>query len=271
MSLWSKIVGTIETTFQIGLGGPKIKNNSSVLEARNAADSGYVVVRGATPVGDSDLTTKLFVDTVATPTIVTAQHNGGVALPANTGVRHFYVVSTTGAFATIGNLLFDDGSAVGDVTVITTAARMIVTTAALSGGTVTFKADSPYVWDTDGVAWVAAGPSGVSGAIREIRLTITNAATQDSVAMIPSFAKVTEATLNIVTPYSGGATITVGRVGSLTLLQDTTDNLATVAGLYQVMQDTDWGVTELVVRVTVAGAPAAGAGYCIVKYTLPDT
>lgn len=71
MSLWSKIRGTIETIFQIGLGGPQLKNNSGAIEARNAGDSAFAVVRGAAPVGDNDLVTKTYADTLATRSIVT--------------------------------------------------------------------------------------------------------------------------------------------------------------------------------------------------------
>jgi len=272
MSLWSKIIGTIEDRFQLGLGGPLLKDSSGAVDARNSADSGYAIVRGATPIGDNDLTTKMYVGTVAAPTIVTGEWDGAVALTNNTVTRRYYVVSTTGGVAAIGELIWDNGLNDGlPLTIIPAAARMIVTTVALTGGTVTFKADSPYVWDTDGVSWIAAGPSGVSGAIRELRMPIALAATQASTAKIPANAVVTEATLDIVTPYDAGTTITVGRTLSLALLQSTSDNLATVAGIYQSMQDTDWGVTEIEVTVTVGGViPAAGAGFCIVKYTMPD-
>lgn len=38
MSILSSLKGTFQTAFQIGKGGPKVKNNSGVIEARNAAD-----------------------------------------------------------------------------------------------------------------------------------------------------------------------------------------------------------------------------------------
>jgi hypothetical protein len=270
MSLFSKIRGTIENLFQLGLAGPQLKNNAGVIEARNAADSGFVIARGAAPVGDSDLTNKQYVDTLFSRTVVTTQFDGNNALPANTGVEHFYVVSTTGPNATIGQLLWDDGSGVGTVLVLAAKAQMIITSQAFSGGTVTFKADTPYVWDTVSTSWVNAGGSALSGSIREIRYAITNAATQDSASQIPANAFIEEAQLEVVTPYSGGATISIGIPGSLTLFQLTTDNLATVSGLYGVPQDTPVGGAAAVVRTTIAGAPAAGTGFVIVKYTVPD-
>jgi hypothetical protein len=270
MSLWTKVRGTIETIFQVGLGGPQLKNNAGALESRNAGDSAFAVHRGASPVGDNDLATKAYVDTVASPTIVTAQFNGGNALPANTGVEHFYVVSTTGVNATIGQLIWDDGSGAGTATVIAAAARMIVTTVALTGGTVTFKADTPYIWDIAGSSWVNAGPAGLSGAVREIRFALTNAASQSSAAQIPANAIVKERDVIVVTPFSGGATITVGQTGTPALLQGTTDNLPQTAGSYELAEEIGWGAAALAVLVTVAGAPAAGAGFVAVRYSLPD-
>lgn len=47
MSVLSKLLGTFQTTFQIGKAGPKVKNNGGVIEARNAADSAYADVKAA--------------------------------------------------------------------------------------------------------------------------------------------------------------------------------------------------------------------------------
>lgn len=66
MSLWSKIIGTAESFFQIGLGGPQWKNDKTTaqvgLEARTLDDATYVAVRGADPQIDDDLTTKRYTD-----------------------------------------------------------------------------------------------------------------------------------------------------------------------------------------------------------------
>lgn len=83
MSLWSKIRGTIETIWQIGLGGPQVKNNAGNVDMRNAGDTAYVIVRGATPVAANDLATKAYVD------------NGSVI--ADGGVQTIRVALGTGA------------------------------------------------------------------------------------------------------------------------------------------------------------------------------
>ena len=47
MSVLSKLAGTFQATFQIGKSGPKVKNNSGVLEVRNAADAAYANTKAA--------------------------------------------------------------------------------------------------------------------------------------------------------------------------------------------------------------------------------
>jgi hypothetical protein len=272
MSLWSKIRGTQELLFQLGLGGPNVKNNAGAVENRNAGDTAFAIVRGASPQGDNDLVTKAYADTLSTRSIVTAQISGASALPNNSAVEHFIVVSTTGGTGTIGQLYWDDGSNSGTVTVIpATSGSMILTTVALSGGTVSFKADTLYMWDTVAGAWTAASGAGASGSLRVIRLAITNAASQSSASTIPANAVVVDTKVDITTPYSAGATITVGQTGSAALLQGTGDNLATVAGVYETSQDVAWGASALAVLVTVTGAPAAGAGFVVVQYVVADS
>ncbi|NBR01110.1 MAG: hypothetical protein EBT79_13365 [Actinobacteria bacterium] len=45
MSVLSKLAGTFQSTFQIAKGGAKLKNNSGVIEIRNAGDSAYANVK----------------------------------------------------------------------------------------------------------------------------------------------------------------------------------------------------------------------------------
>jgi hypothetical protein len=269
--IWKKLLGTISNNFALGLGGPQLKNNAGVIEHRNTGDTAFAIARGASPVGDNDLVTKAYADTLATRSIVTAQISGASALPNNSAVEHFIVVSTTGGNGSIGQLYWDDGSNSGTVTVIpATSGSMILTTVALSGGTVTFKADTLYMWDTVAGAWVAASGAGASGSLREIRFAITNAASQSSATQIPANAVVVDTAVEITTPYSAGATIAVGQTGTTNLLQATTDNLPQTAAIYDVEGDTAWGASALAVLVTVAGAPAAGAGFVLVTYCVPD-
>jgi hypothetical protein len=172
MSLYSKIRGTIESLFQLGLSGPQLKNNSGAIELRNSTDAAFVVGRGADPVGPNDFVTKQSL-------------------------------------------------------------------------------------------------TGLAGVMNVIRFAIGTGATQDSTTSIPANAVVTDCKLDVQTPYSGGATISIGQPGTLTEFQATTDNNPQAAGIYQLMQDTAV-VGAGVVRVTVAGAPGAGAGFVVVEYAVPE-
>lgn len=49
MSFYSKIRGTVESLFQLGLDGPQLKRNVSVIEARDATDAAFAIVRAAEP------------------------------------------------------------------------------------------------------------------------------------------------------------------------------------------------------------------------------
>jgi hypothetical protein len=88
MSLFSKLRGTIETLFQLGLGGPQFKNNAAVIECRDSADATFVNARGADPVGVNDFATKQYIDGMIPAYFGdgsdgTATFNG-VAIPAGT-------------------------------------------------------------------------------------------------------------------------------------------------------------------------------------------
>jgi hypothetical protein len=271
MGLFSRLAGVTASFFQIGgPNGPGLNNSgNTAIEARNAANTAFVIVRGGAPIGDNDLTTKAYVDKTANkPIPASLQFNGNSVLPANTATEQFYVVTTTGANATIGQILWDDGSGVGTVAVIPAATgNTIVTTAAFSGGTISLLANQMYVWT--GAAWLDIAPS-VAGVTNMIRFAVTNAASQSSATSIPANAIIYDARLDVTTPYSGGASISLGITGSVALFMATADNTATVANLYQAQQDTSVGASAAPLLVTVTGAPAAGSGFAIVIYSIPN-
>ena len=267
--VFSKLLGTLSSFFQIGgTAGPGINANGAVLETKNAANNAFAVHRGATPVGDNDLTTKAYVDKMASkPLPASIQFNGNNVLPNNSGTEQWYVVTTSGANATIGQLLWDDGSGAGVVAVIpAVTGNTIVTTVAFSGGTISLAANQMYVWT--GAAWLDIAPS-VAGATYMIRTTL-GTATASSATQIPANAIIYDTRLDVTTPYSAGATISLGITGTVALFMATTDNAATVAGLYQVMQDTSVGASAATLLGTIAGAPAAGAAQMIVLYSVPN-
>ena len=116
------------------------------------------------------------------------------------------------------------------------------------------------------VAGGASSSGGGTDAVTEVRFPIGTGATQTSNDAIPANSIVVDAELDIETPYSPGTTIEVGSATSLALLMATTDSVPTSAALYAVHQDTPWGGAGSKVTVTIAGAPVAGSGLCIVRY-----
>ena len=273
---FKKLRGIIGDIFQLGKAGPNIKNNSGVVQLRNDDDSAFARVQGADPTADQDFVTRKFLDTIKGSVIVAGQADCSVSLPTNTATRRYVVVTTAGSGAVLGDLLYDDGSSSGNMTIVAKAnGRIISVLTALSGGTISFDADSQYTWDDDGSSgstqWVKTGDiASLTGPMRVVRYAIDNSASQDSTFVLPTNARVLQCDLEITTAYSGGATIEIGTTADGNLFMESTDNVPQNDGnVYSVPQDTDSGAAS-VVRTTVGNTPAAGAGVVTVIFTVPN-
>jgi hypothetical protein len=63
MNVFSKLAGSMLAFFQIGgPAGAGLSNNAGILEAKDPTNTTLAVVRGATPIGTTDFTTKSYVD-----------------------------------------------------------------------------------------------------------------------------------------------------------------------------------------------------------------
>jgi hypothetical protein len=275
MGLFSQLAGTLSSFFQIGgPNGNGLANNAaaSAIEAKDPTNTTLVKMRAAGPAGRNDVTNKTYNDTAANhPLPGTLAFNGGNPLPNNSATEQWYVVTTSGATATVGQLLWDDGSGAGLVTVIpAVTGNTVVTVVALAGAT-PLAATSLYVWN--GATWVlisanAPTPAGVQSMVR---VPIATATPVTSATILPVGAVITDAFVDVTTPYSAGATISVGTPVNNTLFQNGTgaspDNDPQAANLYQT-QDTPvpaaGGAQPL--QVNIAGAPAAGAGFAYILY-----
>jgi len=67
LTLFAKLRGIVGDLFQLGLNGPNLKNSTGAIEARDAADGAYAVVRAATPADNSDASIKLYADLGSDP------------------------------------------------------------------------------------------------------------------------------------------------------------------------------------------------------------
>lgn len=91
------------------------------------------------------------------------QFNGNNPLPGNSNTRQWFVVTTSGATASIGELIYDNGTGTGTATVVTAVTGRTIVTAnaaatAFTGG-ITLTSLHLYTWS--GAAWVDGGASKV--------------------------------------------------------------------------------------------------------------
>lgn len=97
------------------------------------------------------------------PYPVRAQFNGGDALPKNTTTRQFFVVTTTGGTASIGQLVYDNGSGEGTTVLEAASTNLVIETAGttdFTGGAISLTKGHEYAWS--GAAWVDQGASSIA-------------------------------------------------------------------------------------------------------------
>lgn len=268
--LWKNLWGTLNSFFQIGgTAGIRWKNNSSVMEARDSDDTDFVPVRGLAATQDDEFVTWKQLLTARGTAIISRQADCTAALPVNTTTRGLVVVSTAGTGAAIGDLLFDNGLNTGNMTIIAAIeGQMILVTDSLTGGTVSFDPDTFYAWDADNLEW-RGQVSESSGAVRCLRMAIDNTAAQASTHKIPANARILRCDVEIVTPYTAGATIMVGWTGDTDgIISTTAGHDPCTAGFYSFEQDTAFKATLDTLLVTTS-APVAGAGFVCVWFVIP--
>ena len=273
---WLNLLGTFSNFFQLGKGNGGVKGvGPASLEARNASDSGFSTLSVAAPTADDHAVTKAYADSLESPRIVARQADTSVAIPNNTAQAGYVVVTEPGNGAVIGDLLYDDGSSSGQMTIISAVnGRTISVTVSLTGNTVEFEPDSLYQWDADGssgsVQWYKIGDVGsIANARKTTRFAITNAATEQSTNQIPAGSIVHSCTVIITVPFSASAEIEIGDGTTDDLFQGESQVIPQVAGRYVVSQSTSVGSAVNIVK-NVSNTPAAGAGFVEVEHSKPN-
>lgn len=79
-------------------------------------------------------------------------------IPALNGVT--YICTTSGGSFIVNTLYRSNGSSWVALPLV--AGAIMVTLASFTGGTVSFQADTIYVWDAEGLAWVGPSTSSIS-------------------------------------------------------------------------------------------------------------
>ena len=106
MSKFSDLLGTSLSYFRIGLTGPRIKNNSGTIEAKNAADNGFVGVKASTLQATGN-TIELNANAAATGT----DYKYTIARP-NTGMSSAVTVTFPATTGSAGQVLQTDGTGI---------------------------------------------------------------------------------------------------------------------------------------------------------------
>lgn len=108
------------------------------------------------------------------------------------------------------------------------------------------------------------------GAVNVIQFNVA-LVTASSTTLIPANAQVLSASIEVLVPYTGGTSLTLGNVtiGAAGFMA-AGSNDPTVVNTYTVEQDTDNGAAAVVVRCTVAGGPIAGSSKVSIWYTEPE-
>lgn len=112
---------------------------------------------------------------------------------------------------------------------------------------------------------------GYSNSIRTIRYVIGTDAVQEGPDIIPANARILDCWVEIKTPYSAGTGISVGYVGSITKIQEITNNNPKAIEIYSKEQDTAWDTVDRVVQTTVSNNPIVGAGVIVVIFCEPTS
>jgi len=235
----SNLVGTMQAYFRIGASGPRLKNNSGVLDIRNADDSAYASARM------DDLTAE---DTTLNTLDVKDNDLDLNSDAAGSGADWKYtlrVPSSGMTAAVVLTLPINDGS-------------------------------SGQVLETDGsgvLSWVTK-----AGGANQAKTDVTNLAFGDSspVTMFTKEAgsKVKEIRVYIDTPFNGTApTVSIGVVGTTSKYAATTEiDLKAAAGSVFVItpEDAVEGGTEALIATYSADSSSAGAARIEVDTVVPS-
>lgn len=100
------------------------------------------------------------------------------------------------------------------------------------------------------------------------KFSVTTDATTTSTNNIPAGSTIIGVYVDITTAYSAGATMQIGKLGTLAYILDTTDITITTQQLETYHATIAWASAEKV-YITIAGSPALGACDVYIIYRKP--
>ena len=275
--VYSNLAGTSNSSFEIGLTGSLIHANGAALEVKDATNTTLAILRAADPIGPTDVATKEYVDEASRPVPVGLFSSGATTLlPSIAGPVRYILVTGAGSGAaaayTFGTVLYDNGSGVGNVTILpASVGYTVLTTAPLTGTSQNLATDTIYMWN--GSLWIIPAASAAPGVDQTISVPVSfsaSGATYVSTTLVPVGAVVSRVQMLETTTYVGTGVTISAAVGAVDVF-DATDNnpYATAPQLFIADQRTLIG-TAAVVTVTLAGTTiTAGAANVDVTWYVP--
>lgn len=257
----------VGTNVQLGKSGPRIKNNSGAVEVKNAADNAFAVLRVADPVSDNDAVNLKYLKTKAQVTI-SAQINGSSPPAATNGV--VAVVTTSGGAYTLGSLWYGAGGVWEAVTV--PDGLTVTVSVDLTGGTLTFRGDHIYAWDSGTSSWIFIGAADAETRnlkTYRLNLVFNSSGTVNIGSALPTNATVSKVLVSVTQAFNGTSpTVTFGVAGKTSELGAASESDLTATGIYVIDCFKTYASNEQVIATYTSNSSTAGAASIEVHYSI---
>lgn len=244
----------IGNNVRLGKKGPRIRNESGVIEHRNNADNAFAKVRGDHPTDPNDFVTLKYLQTRAS-VVVSGQINGG-SPPAAGTVGRIFICTTAGGGYNLTSLYYDDGAAWEEI--VPTDGMVIKITQDLTGGTNTYTGEHLYMWDATGGTWVDLGisPGDAEGVkAKTVTLDYTDAGV-NLIKQLPAGSRALQTKINVTQAFNGtNPTAIIGDVTDPDRHAAADENDLEEVGLYSTEVDYYYGgATNVNVTISATGA-----------------
>jgi len=255
--------GTSQESFQIGLSGVILQNDSQHLKLVKDDGTTLANLTVAEPTNQAHAVTRKFARERCVK--IDFSFDGASAPVAGAHTDQYGICHTSGGAYTAGVLYFDNGTSLEAIT--HDDSRLAVNRSGLISGTVSMMDDHLYIYDVTTNLWGNVGPFDESslGAVKAVKVDVTTTTASSSVS-IPSGAIVLKAALDITTVYPVGATIEMGTVTTPAMFMASGGNRPSRLGLYIKEQITVTSVSEAL-RITISGSPVSGGATGVVLFS----
>jgi hypothetical protein len=273
MSVFTKILGTIEGVFKLGNSATAHGITDDVDGVKMVANDGTTIANALVARAADPDHAAAYLDVKERILDIEFSFDGGSPPAGGDNIGKYGFCKTSGGLFTAGSVYLDSGTDLVAVTVY--QGSMLASRSAVTGGTVNLvvngiyvahTAAAPYTWTLKG-----DGASSDTGTVKCISLPLVYTDTvKNSTTEIPANAKVLRCMVNVTTAFGGTPTLagTVYNTSGSTTLSATTDSAMATIAQYDVLDVATPAYTGPV-RLTLSGATTSGAANVLVEYVTP--